>query len=80
MYLSELYGRIGQLLQEYGDMKVVRHRSLKFDGIVGTGLDNFVNFSSDDFSILKEYKQIEFPDGSIVNKKSGEKFIINIPL
>lgn len=39
MYLSELYGRIGQILQEHGDMKVQRARSLKIDGIVGTNLN-----------------------------------------
>ena len=57
MYLSELYGRIGQILRENGDMRVVRHRSLKEDGIIGSGLDNFIDYTSYDFGVLDEYEQ-----------------------
>ena len=80
MYLSELCGRLNQILREHGDMEVVRHRSLKIDGIVGIDLDSFVNFSSDDFSVLEECVQSTFPNGSCIERKVGEKFIINIPL
>lgn len=80
MYLSELCGRLNQILREHGDMKVVRPRDLRIDGIKGTGLDNFANYSSEDFSVIGEYKQTEFPDGSYVERKVGEKFIINVPL
>lgn len=80
MYLSELCGRLNQILREHGDMKVVRHRNLRIDGIVGIDLDSFVHFSSDDFSVLEECVQTMFPDGSFINRKIGEKFIINIPL
>jgi hypothetical protein len=79
MYLSELYGRIGQMLREHGDMKVQRHRSLKIDGIVGTGLDNFIDFSSENFGIFEDYKQKQIDENTFEEKKIGQRFIINIP-
>ena len=79
MYLSELYGRIGQMLQEHGDMKVQRHRSLKIDGIVGTNLSSFVDFSSENFSILEEYIQEQINENTFKERKIGQHFIINIP-
>lgn len=79
MYLSELYGRIGQMLQEHGDMKVQRHRSLKIDGIVGTNLSSFVDFSSEDFSILEDYIQKQIAENTFEEKKVGQRFIISIP-
>lgn len=79
MYLSELYGRIGQMLREHGDMEVVRHRSLKIDGIVGTGLDSFIGFSSNNFGILNDYKQKQIDDKTFEEYKVGQRFIIDIP-
>lgn len=79
MYLSELYGRIGQMLREHGDMKVQRHRSLNIDGIVGTNLDTFIDFSSEDFSILDDYKQKQIDKNTFELKKVGQHFIIHIP-
>lgn len=79
MYLSELYGRIGQMLQEHGDMKVQRHRSLKIDGIIGANLNNFIDFSTNDFSILEEYIQEQIDENRFKEKKVGQRFIINIP-
>ena len=79
MYLSELYGRIGQILREHGDMKVQRQRSLKIDGIVGTNLDAFVDFSSNDFGILEDYKIKQINENTFEEKKVGQRFIINIP-
>lgn len=79
MYLSELYGRIGQMLKEHGDMKVQRHRSLKIDGIVGTNISSFVDFSSNDFSILEEYIQKQIDENTFEEKKAGQRFIIDIP-
>ena len=79
MYLSELYGRIGQMLQEHGDMKVQRARSLKIDGIVGTNLNNFIDFSSNNFSILEEYIQKQIDENTFEEKKTGQRFIIDIP-
>lgn len=79
MYLSELYGRIGQILQEHGDMKVQRARSLKIDGIVGTNLNNFIDFSSNNFSILEEYIQKQVDENTFEEKKVGQRLIIGIP-
>ena len=79
MYLSELYGRIGQMLREHGDMKVQRHRSLKIDGIVGTNLDAFVDFSSANFGILEDYKIERINENTFEEKKVGQHFIIHIP-
>lgn len=79
MYLSELYGRIGQILREKGDMKVVRDRSLRIDGIIGTDLDNLVSFSSNNFGILEEYKQKQIDEKTVEQWKVGQHFVINIP-
>ena len=79
MYLSELYGRIGQILQEHGDMEVVRFRSLRIDGIVGTNLNNFIDFSSNNFSILEEYIQKQIDENTFEEKKVGQRLIIDIP-
>lgn len=79
MYLSELYGRIGQMLREHGDMKVQRYRSLRIDGIVGANLDTFVDFSSEDFGILDDYKQKQIDENIFEEKKVGQHFIIHIP-
>ena len=79
MYLSELYGRIGQMLKEHGDMKVQRHRSLKIDGIVGTNISSFVDFSSEDFGVLGDYKVERIDEKTFKGKKVGQRFIINIP-
>ena len=79
MYLSELYGRIGQMLKEHGDMKVQRHRSLKIDGIVGTNISNFVDFSSEDFGVLNGYKVEQMDEKTFRERKVEQRFIINIP-
>lgn len=79
MYLSELYGRIGQMLREHGDMEVVRHCSLKIDGIVGTGLDNLISFSSNNFGVLNDYKQKQIDDKTFEEYKVGQYFVIDIP-
>lgn len=79
MYLSELYGRIGQILQEHGDMKVQRDRSLKIDGIVGTNISSFVDFSSEDFGVLNNYKVEQIDENTFKGRKVGQRFIINIP-
>ena len=79
MYLSELYGRIGQMLEEHGDMKVQRHRSLKIDGIVGTDLSSFVDFSSEDFGVLDDSKVEQIDEKTFKERKVEQHFIINIP-
>jgi hypothetical protein len=60
-------------------MKVQRHRSLKIDGIVGTNLNNFIDFSSDDFGIVEDYKQKQIDKNTFEEKKVGQRFIISIP-
>lgn len=67
------------MLQEHGDMKVQRYRSLKIDGIVGTNLSSFVDFSSENFSILEEYIQKQIDENTFEEKKVGQRFIIYIP-
>ena len=79
MYLSELYGRIGQMLQEHGDMKVQRCRSLKIDGIIGTNLSNFIDFSSNDFGILEDYIQRQIDKNQFETRLVEKHFIINTP-
>lgn len=79
MYLSELYGRIGQMLQEHGDMKVQRLRSLKIDGIIGTNLSNFIDFSSNDFGILEDYIQRQIDKNQFETRLVEKHFIINTP-
>lgn len=79
MYLSELYGRIGQILKEHGDMEVARFRSLKIDGIIETNLSSFVNYSSEDFTICKDYVQKQTDKNQFEEKLVGKHFIIDIP-
>lgn len=79
MYLSELYGRIGQMLQEHGDMKIQRYRSLKIDGIVGTNLSSFIDFSSEDFGVLDNHEVTQVGENIYEIKKVGQRFIIHIP-
>lgn len=79
MYLSELYGRIGQMLREHGDMKIQRYRSLKLDGIMGSNLNNFIDFSSEDFSILDDNEVTQVGENIYEIKKVGQRFIIHIP-
>lgn len=79
MYLSELYSKIGQILREHGDMEVVRHRFINIDGIIGTGLDDFVSFSSENFGILEDCEQRQIDDKTFEVYKVGQHFIIHIP-
>lgn len=67
------------MLQEHGDMKVQRNRSLRIDGIVGTNLSSFVDFSSEDFGILNDYKVEQIDEKTFKGKKVGQRFIIDIP-
>lgn len=53
--LSELYGRIGQILQEHGDMEIVREKIWPIDAIYNNSL-NLVNLDRENFNtfILKD--------------------------
>lgn len=80
MYLSELYGRIGQILREHGDMQVVRKTSLKLDGIINNDKErSFVYFHSGCFNILEDYEQIYYDDDSSEEIKINTNFVIDIP-
>lgn len=67
--LSELYGRIGQILQEHGDMEIVRDKIRNVDNLDNQSL-NHVNLNRECFKpfILKDKK------GNLLVKK----FVINI--
>ena len=67
--LSELYGRIGQILQEHGDMEIVRDKIWPLD-VFDTQSLNQVNLNRESFDtfILKD------EEGKFVIKK----FVINI--
>lgn len=67
------------MLRDCGDMKIQRHRSLKIDGIMGSNLDNFIDFSYEDFSILNDYEVKQIDENIYEEKKVGQRFIINIP-
>jgi hypothetical protein len=67
--LSELYGRIGQILQEYGDMEIGREKIW--------GIDQFNTHS---LNIINLHRNAFHP--FIITNKEGKviykKFIINI--
>ena len=51
LWLSELYGRIGQILHEHGDMQVVRLQDLHIDGILTNRGSGFMGFDNANFYI-----------------------------
>lgn len=51
LFLSELYGRAGQILHEHGDMPVVRFQDLQMDGIRTNEGSGFMDFDNTNFSI-----------------------------
>lgn len=53
LLLSELYGRIGQILREHGDMEVARMQDLHIDGILTNTGSGFMEFDNTDFFIYK---------------------------
>lgn len=67
MYLSELYGKIGQILKEKGDMPVV-----KYNPFITPFQSKFIERESSDFNpeIINVYKQKS-------NGKYFEETVIN---
>ena len=66
-WLSELHGRLGQILREYGDMPVVRRRDLHIDGSMTTDpSQTYVDYSNEDITM-------------VLYDKGDNKLIINIP-
>jgi hypothetical protein len=50
MKLSELQNTIKETIEKYGDMDVIRIRSLDIDGMIQNEFDkNVIRYSSDDF-------------------------------
>lgn len=79
MWLSELHGRLGQLLKEHGDMQVVRFRSLGIDGVISNATDNFVDFTSNNFGVVVDYKQKQIDENTFEETKVGQHLVIEIP-
>lgn len=77
LYLSELYGRIGQILRQHGDMEVMRFQDLHLDGIVTSSGPGFMEYDNTDFYI----HQSDIVEGDDVTKgktiASRKRFIIN---
>lgn len=79
MWLSELHGRLGQLLKEYGDMQVVRFRRLNIDGIIGNTSSSFVDFTSNNFGVVVDYKQKKNDENTFEEIKVSQHLVIEIP-
>lgn len=71
MYLSELHGRLGQILKENGDMQVSRLLSFKVDGYLATQ-PRYIDYTSDNFLVYKERSS-----GGVITSK---RLIITNPL
>lgn len=65
--LSELYGRIGQVLRENGDMEIVRMQAKGIDAISNQIADTFIPYSNEDMQVF-------------VDENYGSKFVISIPV
>lgn len=65
MLLSELQKQIEAVLEMYGDMPVVRTRTIDIDGIIQNDFEkNLIKYSSKDFDVLngpKNYFTIKTP-------------------
>ena len=67
--LSELYGRIGQILQEHGDMEIVREKIWPLDAFDNQSL-NLVRLGRESFNTFI----LEDKEGKFVIKK----FVISL--
>ena len=76
LYLSELYGRIGQILREHGDMEVARIQDEDIDGILTGMYSGFMEFDNTDFYVF----QSDITEGNGESGKviaSRKRFVIN---
>ena len=74
--LSELYGRIGQILHEHGYMEVARIQDLNIDGILTGMYSGFMEYDNTDFYIY----QSDVTEGNGFSGKviaSRRRFVIN---
>ena len=76
LYLSELYGRIGQILREHGDMEVTRMQDRVVDGLMVGMYSGFMEYDNTDFYI----HQSDVTEGNGESGKviaSRKRFVIN---
>ena len=52
-YLSELYGRLGQILAEHGDMPVVRQQCKGLDNLSTDMRDQWIDYENTDILVVK---------------------------
>lgn len=71
MYLSEICGRLQQVLKEHGDMQVVRQKIPSIEGLSSDSKLNYKNIESNYFYILNELKNVEGQ-----NVKTESKFVL----
>lgn len=68
--LSELYGRIGQILQEHGDMEIGREKIYQVDSYIDNQSLNIVNLTRNVFQL----RIIRNEKDEVIYKK----FLINV--
>lgn len=71
MYLSELCGRLQQVLKEHGDMQVVRLKNTAIEGLSTASDENYKDVESNYFYILNDLKNVEGQKA-----KTESKFIL----
>lgn len=76
MYLSELCGRLQQVLKENGDMPVVRHRDFNIEGVYSDSSKNYKDIAPVYFYIYNDVKCIGMQDGASKNIKTNSKFVL----
>ena len=75
LFLSELYGRIGQILREHGDMEVTRMQDAKIDGLT-SACSGFMEFDNTDFYIHRT--DVTVKNGETTETTASRKrFVIN---
>lgn len=73
MWLSELHGRLGQLLKEHGDVRVVK----KIKGYVSSNFEeNYTDVESESFFIV--HRTVYDKDGGTLLKESKHLEITNL--
>ena len=73
--LSELYGRIGQILREHGDMEVARMQDITFENVTNM-YSGFMEYDNTDFYV----HQSDVTEGNGFSGKviaSRKRFVIN---
>ena len=76
LYLSKLYGRIGQILREHGDMEVTRMQDRVVDGLLVGMYSGFMEYDNTDFYVF----QSDITEGNGESGKvvaSRKRFVIN---